>query len=82
MAKREGWSCRGGFFIEVEGDRRAVLMGCRGICTYTEEQVSLYAPFGVVTVYGQGLDLGCMTAEGTTVTGELQRIEFSREGAI
>lgn len=68
--------------MEVEGDRRAVLIGCRGICTYTEEQVALHTPFGVVALYGQGLELGCMTAEGATVTGQLQRIEFAEEGEL
>ena len=79
MAKREWWSRTGGFFMEVEGDRRVVLCGCRGICAYTEECVALRAPFGVVSVYGQGLEMGCMTAEGATITGRIQRIDFGEE---
>lgn len=65
--------------MEVEGDRRVVLCGCRGICAYTEERVALRTPFGVVSVYGQGLEMGCMTADGATVTGRIQRIEFGEE---
>ncbi|MBQ7089035.1 MAG: YabP/YqfC family sporulation protein [Clostridia bacterium] len=79
MAKRKGWMPTQGFFMEVEGDRRAVLCGCRGICTYTEEQVALRTPFGVVVLYGQGLEMGCMTAEGATVTGRIRRIEFGED---
>ena len=81
MAKRKQWTSSQ-FFIEVEGDRRVVLCGCRGICTYTEEQVSLRAPFGTVSIYGQGLEMGCMTADGATVVGRLQRIEFTHEEEV
>ena len=79
MARRDGWLHMGGFFMEVEENRRVVLSGCRGICAYTEECVALRTPFGVVTLYGQGLELGCMTAEGATVTGRIQRLELTKE---
>ena len=65
--------------MEVEGDRRVILCGCQGICTYTEECVALRTPFGMVSVYGSHLEMGCMTAEGATVTGRIQRIEFGEE---
>ena len=77
MAKRERWMRVEDFFMEVEGSRRVILTGCRGICTYTEECVALRTSFGSVTVYGQGLEMGCMTAEGATVMGRIQRIEFT-----
>ena len=67
------------FFVEIEGNRRVVLCGCQGIVTYTEECVALRTPFGVVTLYGQNLVMGCMTAEGATVTGKIQRIELAEE---
>lgn len=76
MARREHWMHIEDFFMEVEGSCRVILTGCRGICTYTEECVALRTSFGVVTVYGQGLEMGCMTAEGATVTGRIQRIEL------
>lgn len=79
MARWETWSRGGGFFMEVEGDEQVVLSGCRGICTYTEECIALRTPFGTVSLYGQGMEMGCMTAEGATVTGKIQRIEFGEE---
>lgn len=81
MAKRKQWASSR-FFIEVEGDSRVVLCGCCGICAYTEEQVSLRTPFGTVSIYGQGLEMGCMTADGATVVGRLQRIEFAHEEEV
>lgn len=77
--KKERWMGIESFFAEIEGNRRVVLSGCRGISAYTEECVALRAPFGVVTLYGQNLTMGCMTAEGATVTGKIQRIELSEE---
>ena len=79
MARREWWPHMENFFMEVEGDRRVMLSGCRGICTYTEERIALRTSFGVVSVYGQEMEMGCMTAEGATVTGKIQRIEFGEE---
>lgn len=64
------------FLMEVEGNRRAVLTGCSGIVTYTEDKITLRTSFGMVSVYGQGLEMGCMTAEGATVTGRLSRLEW------
>lgn len=79
MAKREWWPRMSNFFMEVEGDKRIVLSGCQGICTYTEECIALRTPFGVVSLYGQDMEMGCMTAEEATVTGKIQRIEFGEE---
>ena len=66
----------GGFLLEVEGNRRVVLSGCRGILTYSEDCICLRTPFGAVTVFGRGMEMGCMTVEGAVITGTLQRIEF------
>lgn len=64
------------FLMEVEGNERAILTGCQGILIYTEDRVSLRTAFGAVTVYGQGLQMGCMTPQGATVTGTILRIEL------
>lgn len=66
----------GGFFMEVEGRTRVILSGCQGISTYTEGCVGFHTPFGEVLVYGHSLEMGCMTSEGATVSGRIQRIEF------
>ena len=66
----------GGFFMEVEGRERVVLVGCRGILDYGEDHVTLRTSFGSVTVYGQELEMGCMTVVGAPFSGTLQRIEL------
>lgn len=77
MARRDRWLPIEQFYMEMEGSRRIILTGCRGICAYTEECVALYTSFGIVSVYGQGLEMGCMTRDGATITGKVQRIELS-----
>ncbi len=64
-------------FMEIEGNTRAVITGCKGICLYTEDCVSLRTPQGVVAFYGRNMEMGCLSADGAVVTGCLQRIEFS-----
>ena len=65
--------------VEIEGDRRAVVSGCRGILAYTEDRISLRTPEGILTFYGGELEVNCLTADGATVTGRLQRIEFAED---
>ncbi len=62
--------------MEIEGDRRMVISGCLGIVAYADDCISLRVPEGQITVFGRCLEMGCLTSEGATVTGQLQRIEF------
>ena len=67
---------RGSFFMELEGRERVVLTGCAGIDRYMEDQVTLRTSFGSVTIYGQHLEMGCMTIDGAVVCGKIHRIEL------
>ena len=64
--------------LEIEGDGRAVIAGCRGIMTYSDDCICLRTPDGAVAFYGNDLEMGCLTADGATLTGDFQRIEFLR----
>lgn len=63
--------------IEMEGNRRLVVAGCRGVLGYTEDCVQLRIPEGTLLCYGRDLEMGCLTADEATVVGCLQRIEFA-----
>ena len=67
--------------MEIEGNRRVVVVGCRGILTYAEDSISLRTPEGILTFYGQELEMNSFTADGATVVGRLQRIEFAEDEA-
>lgn len=70
------WEKTGGFFMEVQGHRQVTLSGCQGITAYTEGCVGFRTAFGQVLVYGDRLELGCMTPDGAVVSGPIRRIEF------
>lgn len=67
-------------FMEIEGDSRAVIVGCKGISAYSEDCVRLCTATGSIAFYGRDLEMGCLSADGATVTGRLQRIEFDGGG--
>ncbi len=77
-----GGTLSGGSFIELEDNRRLVITGCKGIRSYTDDCIAVATPGGVVTVYGQGMEMGCLSEDGATVTGCIQRIELAREGSV
>lgn len=64
--------------LEVEGDARIVVTGCQGILTCGEDAVCLRTPEGTVTICGTQLEMHCLSEDGATLTGRLERIEFSR----
>lgn len=70
----------GATFMEIEGDSRLVITGCKGIHTYSEECIRLCTANGYVSFYGRDLEMGCLSADGATVSGHLQRIEFDAGG--
>ncbi len=63
-------------FLEIEGNRRIVLTGCRSVAAYTEEMICLLTAGGKIAFFGTGLQLDCLSADEALVTGCLQRIEF------
>lgn len=67
-------------FMEIEGNSRAVITGCRGIQTYGEDCICLRTCGGTVSFYGRDMEMGCLSSDGATVTGCLQRIEFDTGG--
>ena len=66
--------------VEIEGAHRLVATGCKGICTYTEDAVCIRVPEGVLGIYGDTLEMGCLSEDGVTVSGCIRRIEFVSEG--
>ena len=67
-------------FMEIEGDSRVVITGCKGIHTYSEECICLCTAKGTVSFYGRELEMSCLSADGATVSGCLRRIEFDGGG--
>ncbi len=72
----------GATFMEIEGDSRLVITGCKGIHAYSEECIRLCTVNGYVSFYGRDLEMGCLSADGATVSGRLLRIEFDAGGDV
>lgn len=62
--------------IELSGNRRAVVEGCRGILEYEEGVIRLNTGSGILRFIGRELGLSCMTEESAVVTGVILSVEF------
>ena len=62
--------------IELSGNRRAVVEGCRGILEYEEDLIRLNTTSGVVRFLGQKLRMNCLTEDSAVVTGQILSVEF------
>ena len=62
--------------IELSGNRRAVIEGCRGIVEYGEETIRLNTGGGVVRFMGRGLSMSCMTEDSAVIEGIILSLEY------
>lgn len=62
--------------IELTGNRRAVVEGCRGILEYDDGIIRLNTCSGVVRFVGRDLSMSCLTEDNAVVTGTLLSVEF------
>lgn len=62
--------------IEMTGNRRAVVEGCRGIVEYEEGIIRLNTGSGILRFVGRELGLSCMTEDSAVVTGFILSVEF------
>lgn len=66
----------GAVHIELSGNHRAVVEGCRGIVEYEEGVIRLNTGSGVVRFSGTGLSMTCMTEDSAVVVGSILSLEF------
>ena len=62
--------------IELSGNRRAVIDGCRGIIEYGEETVRLNTEDGILRFMGRGLRMRCMTDDTAVIEGIILSLEY------
>ena len=66
----------GGGRLELTGNRRAVVEGCRRVLEYEEDRIRLQTEDGVVRFMGRDLCVNCLTDGCALVTGILLSVEF------
>lgn len=62
--------------MELSGNRRVVVEGCRGILEYEEGQIRLSTASGEVRFMGRDLCMNCLTEDSAVVTGVILSVEF------
>lgn len=62
--------------VTVWADREAEIINHKGIIEYDTEIIKLNSAEGVVTIYGQNLDIKSITDEDISVTGKIFKIEM------
>ena len=62
--------------IELEGNRRVELDGCKGILDYTTELIRIHVTGMIVKITGAQLLLRCMTTDALSIEGVICSIEF------
>lgn len=69
-------SLSGAARMELFGNRRAVVEGCRGIIEYSEEVIRLNTGSGIIRFTGRSLSMSCLTEDTAVVEGQITTIEF------
>lgn len=62
--------------IEMQGNREAVVDGCRGVLEYEEDKIKLNAGMCVLLFRGSDLTIKTYSDSLTEITGEIIAIEF------
>lgn len=62
--------------LEVLDDGQAVLEGCKGVISYSEEFIRLGCGRRIVTFVGTGLELRCLSSSTAVVTGAILEIRY------
>ena len=62
--------------IEMQGNREAVVDGCRGVLEYEEDKIKLDAGMCVLLFRGSDLTIKTYSDSLTEITGEIIAVEF------
>lgn len=63
-------------YMEILGNNRVVLDGCKGILDYDDDSVCLSLSKGTVRFSGDGICFRALNCEQAVITGKIYTIEF------
>ena len=69
-------SLSGSARIELSGNRRAVVEGCRGIMEYEDGLIRLNTTSGMVRFIGRDLCMSCLSEDSAVITGYILSVEY------
>lgn len=62
--------------IELEGNRKAIVQGTRGILEYKDELIRVNLEDFQVHFYGVKLSINCFSQDSLEIKGIIQRVEY------
>lgn len=65
--------------IQLIGDKELTLDGCRGIVEYTDYSIKIKASCGVISVFGQRLNIKYLSVNSVVIEGRISSLEFIGE---
>lgn len=68
---------QGGPFVELHGNRQAVVDGCDGIVDYDQEQVVLRSGRLTLEIQGEGLRLTRLTESSAVIQGRIHLVAYA-----
>lgn len=63
--------------IELSGNREVLIEGSRGVLEYSPETVRINTADMILSVFGRGLDLRCISESALIIDGFVTRLEFT-----
>ena len=66
--------------VELAGERRVLIERHQGMTEYSRERICVKVSYGMVCIYGCGLELSCMTREQLIISGRIDCVQLQRRG--
>ena len=63
--------------MEFSGNREVVLEGNRGVLEYSPDTIRVNADGMIISFFGRGLDLRCISDASLIIGGFITRVEFT-----
>lgn len=62
--------------IEMTGNRQITIEGSTGILLYERENIKINTTSVIISFFGRGLSVRCITASSVEISGFVNKIEF------
>lgn len=66
--------------VEIVGEHRVLIENHCGVNAYGPEEILVSVEKGNITVYGNSLELACMTRNQLIITGNIDGVRLCRRG--
>lgn len=75
-----GETLPGQVLVEIAGENRVLIEQHRGIREYSPQRIGVCVSYGMVEIYGSGLELRCMSKDQLIICGQIDSVTLKRRG--